>query len=237
MHRIGVLVPSSNTALEPLVQAMLADLPDVTGHFSRLPVTRIDLSSSGLAQFDTAPILHAGRLLADAMVDVICWNGTSSGWLGFESDARLGEAIEAETGIPFVTSVLALNEAFAKTGASTFGLVTPYTSDVQAKIIANYQSAGFECAAERHLGISHNFDFAQVDGNTLGQMIDEVAASRPGAITTFCTNLKAAQLAAATEQKHGSPFFDTVTTGVWKSLAVAGVDPRRVSGWGSIFEL
>lgn len=237
MARIGILVPSSNTALEPLVQAMLAGLADVSAHFSRLPVTRIDLSPSGVAQFNAQPVVDASKLLADALVDVICWNGTSSGWLGFDTDRRLAEAVTAETGIPFVTSVLALNEAMEKAGISDFGLVTPYTGDVQEKIVENYARAGFECRAERHIGITRNFDFATVPSADLERLVGEVAASRPAMITTFCTNLKAAHLAENLEAAHGIPLYDSVSTGVWKSLSVAGVDAARVTGWGSLFRL
>jgi maleate isomerase len=216
---------------------MLAGLPDVSAHFSRLPVTRIDLSPSGLAQFNVRPVVEASKLLADALVDVVCWNGTSSGWLGFGTDRRLAEAVTAETGIPFVTSVLALNEAMEKAGASSFGLVTPYTSDVQEKIVENYARAGIECKAERHIGISRNFDFATVPSADLERLVGEVAESRPAAITTFCTNLKAAHLAERLEAELDIPLYDSVSTGVWKSLSVAGVDPARVAGWGSLFRL
>ena len=45
--------------------------------------------------------------LADAKVDVIAWNGTSSGWLGFEaSTSACAAAITEATGIPATTSVL-----------------------------------------------------------------------------------------------------------------------------------
>ena len=83
---LGMLTPSSNTVLEPVTAAMLAGLDDVSAHFSRFPVTEIALSASALAQFDDAPILAAAGLLAHAKVDVIAWNGTSSGWLGFAAD-------------------------------------------------------------------------------------------------------------------------------------------------------
>ena len=103
--RLGVLVPSSNNALEPLVAAILSSVLEVTAHFSRFPVTRIDLSVSGMDQFTAEPILAAAQLLADAQVDVICWNGTSSGWLGFDADRALCAAPKGNTGIPAVTSV------------------------------------------------------------------------------------------------------------------------------------
>ena len=100
---LGMLTPSSNTALEPITSAMVAGLPNVSAHFSRFKVTEIALSSDALAQFDTSNILRAAELLAHAKVDVIGWNGTSSGWLGFETDVKLCEQITAATGIPATT--------------------------------------------------------------------------------------------------------------------------------------
>src|SRR6202790_5893846 len=97
---LGMLTPSSNTSLEPITTAMVAGLPEVSAHFSRFKVTEIALSNKALAQFDNDEILRAAELLAHAKVDSIGWNGTSSGWLGFETDRRQGEEITAETGTP-----------------------------------------------------------------------------------------------------------------------------------------
>ena len=49
--RLGVLTPSSNTALEPLTQLLLTELPEVSVHFSRFGVTEIALNDSALGQF------------------------------------------------------------------------------------------------------------------------------------------------------------------------------------------
>ena len=90
----------------------------------------------------TSEILRAAELLAHAKVNVIAWNGTSSGWLGFERDVRLCERITQATGIPACTAMLALNELLELTGAKRVGFVTPYLDDVQARINANYAKAG-----------------------------------------------------------------------------------------------
>ncbi|MFD1561275.1 aspartate/glutamate racemase family protein [Paraburkholderia silviterrae] len=232
---LGMLTPSSNTALEPLTSAMVAGLPDVSAHFARFPVTEISLSDQALGQFDDTKILQAAELLADAKVDVIGWNGTSSGWLGFEADERLCRRITEATGIPATTSVLALNEILRKTGADEFGLVTPYLEEVQDKIVANYRSVGLNCVAERHLGLKDNFSFSEVTADQIREMVLAVAAARPRAITTFCTNLKAAHLVSALEEETGIPVYDTISTVVWKSLQLAGYDTRRVKGWGRLF--
>ncbi|MFZ4757729.1 MAG: maleate cis-trans isomerase family protein [Burkholderiaceae bacterium] len=232
---LGVLTPSSNTALEPLTSAMVAGLPGVSAHFGRFRVTEISLRAASTGQFDDAPILEAARLLADAHVDVIAWSGTSSGWLGFERDATLCEAITRETGVPACTSVLALNEVMTATGRRRFGLVTPYLDDVQARIVSTYAGAGFECVAERHTGQHVNFDFSEVDEPTLADMTRAVAAAGPDCITTFCTNLRAAHLVPALEAELGLPIYDTVSLAVWKSLRVCGLDTAAVRGWGRLF--
>ncbi len=233
--RLGMLTPSSNTALEPITSAMVAGLPNVSAHFSRFTVTEISLRDQALGQFDLDKIIAAAKLLADARVDVIAWNGTSSGWLGFEKDEALCRQITEATGIPATTSVLALNEILEKTGARRFGLATPYLDDVQQRIVKNYSQHGFECVAERHLDLHVNYSFAEVQEETIRGMVRELAQHKPQAITTFCTNLHAAHLVESLEAETGIPVYDTISTVVWKSLRLAGVDTREVRGWGRLF--
>ena len=117
-------------------------------------MTEIALSDPALAQFDDSEILRAAELLAHAKVDVIAWNGTSSGWLGFERDVRLCERITQATGIPACTAMLALNELLrAAPARSASASSRPILDDVQARINANYEQAGFAVAADRHLGM------------------------------------------------------------------------------------
>lgn len=232
---LGVLTPSSNTVLEPFTSTMLSDLPDVTAHFGRFRVREISLRDEALGQFDNAPIMDAAGLLADAKVGSIIWNGTSSGWMGFEADEALCREITAATGIPAGTSVLALNEIFTTTGVERFGLVTPYLDEIQERIVANYQSAGFTCVAERHLGDRGNFSFSDYSEELIASMVRDVAAAKPEAITVFCTNFRGTALADRMEAELGIPIYDTVATGVWKGMKLANADPSRIKGWGRLF--
>lgn len=232
--RLGVLTPSSNTALEPLTQALIAGLPEVSVHFSRFSVTQIALSADALGQFQHERILDAARLLADAHVDVIGWSGTSAGWLGFDTDVALCAAITEATGVPATTSVLALNRALQIFGIRRLGLVSPYLPDVQAKIIANYAALNIDATFESHLSLRDNFSFADVDESTLDRQVAEVVAAGAEAVSTFCTNLHTAHRAAHWERQHGVPVFDTVTTVVWGMLKATGVDTRRLTGWGRL---
>jgi maleate isomerase len=233
--RLGVLTPSSNTVLEPLTLAMIADLPGVTAHFSRFRVTEIGLNAPGLQQFEHSEIVRAGELLADAKVHVIAWSGTSASWLGFERDEELCRRIQDRSGIPACTSVLAFREIFERTSVRRVGLVTPYLDDVQQRIISNWDGAGFHCTAERHLGLSDNYSFAEVPEAAIADMVRDVARAGCDAVAIVCTNLKGAKLALRLEQELDVPIYDSITVTVWKSLALAGVESDSLSAWGGLF--
>jgi maleate isomerase len=236
---LGMLTPSSNTTLEPVTTAMLAEVPEASAHFGRFKVTEIALSGNALAQFDVSGILAAAELLSHARCPVIAWSGTAAGWLGFDADRHLCDAIARQTGALACTSVLALNEVFELTGVRRFGLVTPYRADVQAAIVANYARSGFECVAERHLGLQDNFSFSEVTAAQLRGMVADVMRGpvdqRPEAVTLFCTNLRGAPLVAELEEEFDVPIYDSIATVVWKSLRLAGVDTRRITRWGRLF--
>ena len=83
--RIGIVIPSSNVVIEPLVARSFWK-SDNTVHFSRLGVVKIELDGGSLAQFEMEEQLSAAKKLGDARVDAIVWGGTSSSWLGIERD-------------------------------------------------------------------------------------------------------------------------------------------------------
>lgn len=240
--KLGILVPSSNTALEPLTTAILSGLgPAVSVHFSRFPVTQISLTPTALSQFaPDGPIMSAARLLADARVDAIGWSGTSAGWLGFGSDEALCAAIAAELGVPATTSTLALNRALGLLGAGRLGLVTPYLDDVQARILGVYAAAGYEVVAEAHMRVAENLRIAEIGEGDLDREVRGVVergGGRVQAVATFCTNLVAAQRVAHWESELGVPVLDSVSTVVWDMLRLTGFEKGAVKGWGKMFEL
>lgn len=235
--RLGMLTPSSNTVLEPITAAMLHQLPDVSAHFARFRVVKISMEDDALGQFTNETMLAAADLLADAKVQSICWNGTSSGWLGFDTDRTLIAEIEQRTGVPACSSVLAMNELFEKLGASRIGLVTPYLPEIQKRIIANYAGHGIDVVAERHLNDPGNFSFATYSEAHILQLCREVAAAKPQAIAIYCTNFRGAWVAELIESETGIPVLDSVSTALWKSMLVAGDDPARIRGWGRVFDV
>lgn len=219
--RLGMLTPSSNTVLEPVTYDLLRGLDGVTAHFARFEVTRISLDAAGLAQFDPEPILTAARLLAHAKCDVIAWNGTSASWLGFEQDEALVRSIERETGIPAATCVLAYRDLFQTMNVKRFGLVTPYTQDVQDRIVDNWARSGFACSAERHCGISDNFAFAELAEARIEAMVRAVVPESD-AVAIVCTNMRGWRVASQVQRETGTPVLDSVVVTLWAALQRVG---------------
>lgn len=237
MPRIGMLTPSSNVVLEPITFEMVRGVPGTSVHFSRFKVTEIALSQQALGQFTVAPILAAAELLAHAKCDVIAWNGTSASWLGFESDETLVRQIEGATGVKAATCVLGYRELLGRLNVKKIGLVSPYTDDVQARIMANWTKAGLSFPAERHAGLADNFSFSTVTEAEIARDVRAVAAAGADCAVILCTNMRGATPCAELEPELGIPLLDSVTVTLWAALERVGADKRPFLKWGRLFSV
>lgn len=216
---------------------MLANLPGVSAHFSRFPVTHISGDDSSRAQFDPENLVAAAELLAQAKVDVIVWSGTAASWLGFDTDEIICSAISERTGIPAASAVLGINALFGALDVRRFALVSPYESEIQNQIRQNYAQAGFDCVCEHHLNLQDNFSFATVTEQAIESALLDCADERPDAITIMCTNMRGALPATHIESTTGIPVVDSTAAAVWHAFSVAGVSSEGITGWGRLFSV
>lgn len=236
-RRVGMLTPSSNTVLEPYTSAMFAPFGDAaSAHFGRFRVVEISMSEASQSQFTLDPILEAAERLAEANPHVIAWNGTSAAWLGLEKDRALCAAITERTGVPATSTMLAYDALYREMGVKRLGLVTPYIDDIQTRIATNYAAQGIEVVAEARLEDKGNYSFATYPPEHVGAMVEEVAQARPDAIAIVCTNFRGAPVAARIEDACGIPVLDSVAVTAAHCLREVGLDPARVTGWGSVFQ-
>lgn len=233
-HFIGVITPSGNTVVERITLGILRDLPQVSPHFSRTPVSgSTDPSPKAYAQ---EGLLAAAALLAHANPDVLVWNGSKGAGIGFAHDIALADAIREQTGIAATTSILGLKTVLARRGITRIAVVSPYSDAGQQGALDCLAAEGYECVAESHAGYSDNLSYASVPLPQIADMLRRAASARPQAIVSLCTNFPAAVLAASMEAELGLPIFDTTALGVWAALDTIGADMRpAVARWGSLF--
>jgi maleate isomerase len=137
---IGTITPSANVVVERVTTAVLADFPTVSAHFSRTAV--VGSSDAYADDYDWTGMLRAAELLAHAHPSCICWNGSKGGSIGFAADRTLCARIKGMTGIPAITSTLAIDTALRAIKATRVGLVTPYRPTYAAKIPPVFADAG-----------------------------------------------------------------------------------------------
>jgi maleate isomerase len=206
MRRFGLLIPSSNVVLEPLIK-QASD--GSTIHVSRLGVLDVKLDAASRAQFEQETQLAAAKLLCDAKVEAVVWGGTSASWLGLDHDIRFVDLMQQQTGVPTGSCALEINRQLRALGAKRLGMVTPYTADVAAQISRNYEAMGFEIAASVHDGGDLSNDFASIPQDTIARMIRTVAAAGPDAIIIMCTNVAGAALGQSMSDEVGCPIIDS----------------------------
>ena len=232
MLGLGTLTPSSNVVVERVTIAMLAGLPDVSPHFARFGY------AGSKAQFendyDWAAMLEAARLLADARLDVICWNGSRGGTLGFARDRLLCERIAGAHGIAATTSTLALDQLLRRAGIRRIGFVTPYVEALHSRMAEVWGEAGYAVAGAVGAGLTDNFSYSTMTAAQIRSMAHRAAATGPEALVCYCTNMPAAELCAPLEAELGIPVLDAVSAGVWGALDMVGRREALAPAWGRL---
>jgi maleate isomerase len=231
-----MILPSSNTVVEPTCIALCAGLADIALHFARFQLTAVTVEDPARAYYDSGLILDAARLLADAHCDVITWNGSAGGIVGLERDRQLVATIERTTGIAATTASLSIVDAFRAHKVRRFAMVTLNPQAMNTTIRHHFAREGFECVFDTHrTDIADNFAMAAISTNELYDAALQCAAAKPDAIIIYGTNTRGASIAARLEERLGVPVFDSVAAGLWgavQHVRLSGVDPLK---WGSLF--
>lgn len=220
--------------VERVTLAMTRDIPEVSPHFARFGFA--GPSDTVVDDYHWPSMLGAAQLLADAHVEMICWNGSKGGELGFDRDRLLCRRITEAHGVPAVTSVLALDALLRGAGIDRIGFVTPFRQEVNDKIVRGWTDQGYHAVAALGAGLTDNFSYSTMTPEALTAMARQVAESKPDAILFYCTNLPGAGLCAAMEEELGIPVLDSVAAGVWGSLSALGLGSNLPGKWGRLLK-
>lgn len=189
IQRLGLLLPSSNTVMEP---DFYRHVPlHVTVHTARMFLEDVTVAAEErmLDEF-TMP---AARELATVKPDVMVYGCTSAGALrGNATDARLCGEIQAMTCVPTVSVIASVREALRAAGARRVAVLTPYADPINRRVRASLEEDGFEVAALVGLGITSNLEIGAVEPDRIVELVihglKDVAAD---AVFVSCTNFRA----------------------------------------------
>jgi maleate isomerase len=227
-RRVGLLVPSSNTVMEPDLWRALP--PGATLHTARMYLE--DTTPEGESRMLDEHVLPAARDLATARPDLIVFGCTSAGALrGNDYDAELCRRISDLSGVPTVSVIASVRRAIAASGARRVGMVTPYVDALNQRIKESVEADGVQVARIAGLGISDNFEIATVPverildfaGRTLGRLDIDLAF-------VSCTNFPAVEALPELERRLGLPVVTSNQAAIAAVLASLAAAPSRRGG-------
>ena len=145
--RIGIVVPSVNTVMEPWAQRTVPQ--DISVHFSRMFIPDL-ISPETLIEMDRTEGMAGIRQIASARPNVIAYGCTASSIVqGVAYDQHLREEIESKFKVAATTAAHAILQAASALGVRKVSLVSPYTSAVAEAEHAYFESGGTEGAGRR----------------------------------------------------------------------------------------
>lgn len=202
-YRVGLMIPSSNTMMEPDFTAGLGD--EVTLHTARMFME--DTTAEGESRMLDEFALPAARDLATAHADVVVFGCTSAGALrGNAYDAELCRRISDVTGKPTVSTIASVREAVRATGARRVGVVTPYVDELNVKIKESVEADGPEVVRIAGLGISENFAIARVPPKAIEDFaVAELSGLGIDLAFASCTNFAAMAAMGPISERLGVP--------------------------------
>ncbi|WP_299372972.1 Asp/Glu racemase [uncultured Tateyamaria sp.] len=235
--RFGVLVPFTNTNLEPDM-ALLAP-PGVSVHIARMGGYDADeIPDEGQMQgLGAADLSGPLDLLVGVQPDVVFYGCTSATLThGPAFDRDLAARIKARSGAQTVTAAGALVAALAHLGAGRIGFASPYVARINDMALAFLADQGVACV--------QRVDFDGVLDNTgqgaltpedvlaLGRRADHADAE---AIVLSCTDMRSVEILGQLEAELGKPVISSNQAMVFQALQLMGWNaPLR--GYGRLLE-
>ena len=202
-RRVGVIVPSSNTVVEPDFQSSLPG--DVTLHTARMHLVETTAAGEHAMIDDHLP--QAVADIASARPHVVAFACTSAGALiGYEAEQALIESIAERCGCPVVSTNDAVGRLIERHAARRVAIVTPYVDELNVRIRAGVERRVEHVVPRNIKKKNENFEIASV---TPARIVEYAAAELAGLqfdlLFASCTNFRAVAARPALIERFGVP--------------------------------
>ncbi len=234
--KFGVIVPSTNTVVEPDFYAMAP--PGITLHTGRISIEnpRMD-DDAGFENIMLQIRAAIGQTVRDVMSCepdyLIMGMSSETFWGGRKGNEAFQQRVMDLAGIPIATGANACDRALRVLGVRRVGVVTPYQPIGDEQVRRFLGECGYEVAALKGLRCPTAVAIAHADERTLREAIVEVNGPGVDAIVQAGTNLSMLRLADEAERWLGKPVIAINAAIFWYSLRENGI-PDRMHGFGRL---
>jgi maleate isomerase len=233
--RFGVLVPFTNTNLEPDMGLLRPD--GVSLHFARLGGYDQDEipDSEQMHGLGAADLSEPLRLLQGVNPDVILYGCTSATLThGPSFDRELAKQIKQDSGAQTVTAAGALVHALQTLNAKRIGFASPYVPAINDMAVAFLAETGVKVVRRSEVNDTlDNYGQGALTPDAvyeLGRAADHPEAE---AVVLSCTDMRSVEIIARLEAKLGKPVITSNQAMVFQAMQLAGLR-EALSGFGRL---
>jgi maleate isomerase len=234
-HRVGLVVPSSNTTMETEIPELLRRQASATGevftvHSSRVRMRQV--TPEELARMNAASDRCAEEL-ADACCDVLAYAClvavmVEGAGAHVTAERRLEKAAAAQGWeLPAVTSAGALLTGLSVLTARRIALLAPYAPALTAQVVAYLEAHGITVTEALSLGVTDNVAVGRLDPHQLVSLADQLDVSDVDAVVlSACVQMPSLPVVSTVEQRLGCPVLTASTATTYAILDRLGLRPH-----------
>lgn len=201
MARIGLIVPSSNTVMEPDFAHAFQGIATV--HSARMFLEDPVTVEGELRMLDEYA-RPAARDLATLNPDLVVFGCTSAGALrGEAADIALRKTLSEIAGAPVVGVIDSIAQSLLAMGAHRVSLLTPYVDTLTSAVGRSLATAGFDVRRTTGLGIANNRAIGDVSPDVVLDAAADSVSLDSEALVVACTNFRAYEVRDAVMIRTG----------------------------------
>ncbi len=228
--RLGVLVPSVNTIVEPDMYRMAP--PGITVHFSRLPVPS-DVATVENLEHLGDHLEESLQSLAQAKIGAVAFACTSGSFIkGPSWDRHLIERMEKIVS-PATTTSESILSALRSLNVTDLALVTPYPDTVNELMELYFASQGYRIVNLKSLRLSSSQEIKRITPRTIYELSRSADTDRAEGILISCTDFQAISIIEALEREIKKPVISSNQATLWRLMILSGIH-TSIKGYGRL---
>jgi maleate isomerase len=234
--KMGVVVPSTNTTMEPEMHSMTPR--GVTFHTARIYLAQSSVRSPEEARnavevFQTA-LGIAIRDVTTAEIDHLLIGVSALSFMeGVAGSQRFEETLKRITKVPTTTAASATAAALRLYNVKRLGILSPHPLMFDEHYIRLFVESGYDVVKLHRIDCPTTLAIAMVDETTIRTALRNLRDEGAEAIVQVGTDLVMTHLADEAERWLGKPVLSVNATMLWHALRACNITDR-LFGLGSI---
>lgn len=221
--RVGLMVPSNNTTMEP---ELLAWLPGgSTVATVKIPRGPGLLTPETIPAYRDSAISLARDHFSKARFDLIAYGCTAAGFIsGPSGDAQLATMLSEATGLPVVTTARAMVNALQHDHAKRIAVVTPYQDSVNAQLRAFLADGGIETVRLETFRAPDVAALGRITAEEVRELARATMSADCDALFIGCSQLPTLAILDDLRREFSRPAWSSIRATAWdatRSLAEA----------------